>query len=974
MYENTLLKKKENFFKRNLFVIIAFFATAILMTLVYFCFDMVPFGDITILRMDLYHQYGPLFGELLERIKNGETFLYSFNSGMGSSFLGNFFNYLSSPLSWLVILFKHVDITDFIALIVLLKASLSSSAFAYYLKKNHNRNDLSIAAFGIMYSFCGYFIAYYWNVMWIDAMYILPFVILGIENIINKGKPFCFISALTIMFFSSYYMAFMICIFSVIYFIAYYFMHYNATSIIRTKPEGRLKFSEKIKNFFASRFINSGVTFAFSAILSAALAACALVPVYFILKNCSATSGTFPEEFKTYFNVFDFLANHIASVTPTIRSSGDVVLPNVYCGIATLILVPLFAFTKTISKKEKIISLSLLVVIFVSFNTNYLNYIWHGLHFPNDLPYRFSFIYSFILLTIAYKALMRIKEVGRNVIMGVGVSLIAFIIATQKIESHNVYEFSIYISLIAAVVYIGVLYLFRDKRYQTTAVSLLLFCCVFSEAACANTQNFSMSQPKTNYTSDYSSFMNAKEVLDKHNGNKMYRMELTDLRTRMDPSWYNYYGLSTFSSMAYENLSALQEKLGLSGNDINSYTYCPQTPVYNAMVSLKYLANRTNASAGAYKPDPTLFSQIGTEGLYELYENEYHLPIAYGVPVEMLDWIYDQSNPMLVQEDYFEKATGIEDVFDDVKITNVTFDNVSYFDWENNYGGFNYQKIAEDEEATITLEIDVSETGSIYFYLNCYNVPSITCTTDSFTYTRSYDERFLVDVGNCKKGETLYIDIPMPDDENNGYIDFGVYTINKEKFREGYASLVDTSLDVTTFEETCIKGKINMPYSGLLYTSIPYDTGWTVTVDGKVLSKESVHALGEALIAIDLSEGDHTVEFNYYPTGMTAGLIISASALAVLILFIILYFTKPFKKYRRSFGDHMAEFADFSIVEEDNTKEEPVEEEKSPEQQIASQNLDTDNLEVIVEEFHDNFTVKSFDELESEPEENQNNE
>ncbi|MBQ6707685.1 MAG: YfhO family protein, partial [Clostridia bacterium] len=438
MYENTLLKKKENFFKRNLFVIIAFFATAILMTLVYFCFDMVPFGDITILRMDLYHQYGPLFGELLDRIKNGETFLYSFNSGMGSSFLGNFFNYLSSPLSWLVILFKHVDITDFIALIVLLKASLSSSAFAYYLKKNHNRNDLSIAAFGIMYSFCGYFIAYYWNVMWIDAMYILPFVILGIENIINKGKPFCFITALTIMFFSSYYMAFMICIFSVIYFIAYYFMHYNATSIIRTKPEGRLKFSEKIKNFFASRFINSGVTFAFSAILSAALAACALVPVYFILKNCSATSGTFPEEFKTYFNVFDFLANHIASVTPTIRSSGDVVLPNVYCGIAALILVPLFAFTKTISKKEKIISLSLLVVIFVSFNTNYLNYIWHGLHFPNDLPYRFSFIYSFILLTIAYKALMRIKEVGRNVIMGVGVSLIAFIIATQKIESHNV--------------------------------------------------------------------------------------------------------------------------------------------------------------------------------------------------------------------------------------------------------------------------------------------------------------------------------------------------------------------------------------------------------------------------------------------------------------------------------------------------------------------------------------------------------
>ncbi len=915
MPQNTLLKEKENFFKRNLYIIIAFLASAALMTLVYFIFEMVPFGDITILRMDLYHQYGPLFAELLERLKDGDSLLYSFNSGMGGSFLGNFLNYLSSPLSWLVILFDHVDVSDFIALIILLKCALSSSAMAYYLKKAHGRNDLTIAAFGILYSFCGYFIAYYWNVMWIDAMYLLPFVVLGIENIINKGKPFCLIATLTLTFFSNYYMSFMICIFSVLYFIAYYFINYSHTDTIRKKAakEEKISFGEKIKNFFASRFINSGVVFAFSCILSAALAACALIPMFFILKSCSATSGNFPEEFKTYFNVFDFLANHIASVDPTIRSSGDVVLPNVYCGIVTLILVPLFAFTKTISKKEKIISLVLLAVIFASFNTNYLNYIWHGLHFPNDLPYRFSFIYSFLLLTIAYKTLMRIREIDKNVIMGVGIGLIVFIIATQKIESKNVLEYSIYASLIATVVYIGVLFLFRDKKYQTTAVSLLLFCCIFSEAACSNTQHFSMTQPKESYTHDYNDFVNAKELLDNHNGNDEYRMELTDLRTRMDPSWYDYYGLSTFSSVAYEKLSALQKNLGLSGNDINSYTYCPQTPVYNAMMSLKYLANRTDASAGAYKPDPDFFTFIASEGSYDLYENKYCLPIAYGTPDDILDWTYDQSNPMFVQEEYFEAVTGISDVFDDIQITNISFDNLVEFDWENAFGGFNYQKIAEDESASLTIEVDVQKDESIYFYLNSWNTPSITVTTDSFKYTRSYDEAYLIDLGYCKNGETLYIEIPMPDDEIKGYIDFGLYTINKENFKEGYDEIVENSLKISSFEETNIKGNISMEYDGILYTSIPYDTGWTVLVDGKEVEKESVRAIGDALLGIDLAKGEHTVEFRYFPTGMKVGIIVSLAALIVLIIFILLYFSKPMKKYRKAFADTKADFADFSL-------------------------------------------------------------
>lgn len=78
--------------------------------------------------------------------------------------------------------------------------------------------------------------------------------------------------------------------------------------------------------------------------------------------------------------------------------------------MATVILVPLYLFCKRIPVREKIANVLLLGLIYFSFNLNVLNYIWHAFHFPNDLPYRFSFMYSFILLAMAYKAFRHITE------------------------------------------------------------------------------------------------------------------------------------------------------------------------------------------------------------------------------------------------------------------------------------------------------------------------------------------------------------------------------------------------------------------------------------------------------------------------------------------------------------------------------------------------------------------------------------
>ncbi|MBO7683016.1 MAG: YfhO family protein, partial [Clostridia bacterium] len=88
----------------NRYVLLSFGGAIVVYILICIAYRMIPFGDVTILRMDLYHQYGPLLAEFYDRITHGGSLAYSWQTGGGGNFLGNLFNYLSSPISVLVIL------------------------------------------------------------------------------------------------------------------------------------------------------------------------------------------------------------------------------------------------------------------------------------------------------------------------------------------------------------------------------------------------------------------------------------------------------------------------------------------------------------------------------------------------------------------------------------------------------------------------------------------------------------------------------------------------------------------------------------------------------------------------------------------------------------------------------------------------------------------------------------------------------
>ena len=883
-----MLKNIKNKVFDNKYTLISGGIALFVILLVYFCYEIIPFGDRTIYRMDLYHQYGPLFTELYDRLVSGESLIYSWNTGLGSSFLGNFYNYLSNPISLIVLIFGHKNTFEAVAAMIAIKCVLSSMSMANYLKKSQDINSLYGSAFGVLYAFCGYFIAYYWNVMWIDAMYTLPFITLGIEQIIDSGKTRTYFFALILAIFSNYYIGFMLCIFSCIYFIYYYVCSLDEISKKKKLlPKGEL-FIDKLANSF---FFRSGVKFAFASLGAALVLLFMLVPLAFVLQSSSATTGSTPTESEFYFNIFDFVSNHLASLEPTIRSSGDDVLPNVYCGVLTIILLPLYMFSNKISSTEKAASAVLLAVMYFSFNLNYFNYFWHGLHFPNDLPYRQSFMYSFILIVMAAKVLKNIYEFNKKQILTVGIAIIAYIVLVQQMPTNKVLDSTVYISIVFVFLFTIVLGLITSKKNQAFALSVMLVCSVAAESITANTDHYVANQTKESFAGDYDDFKALQTSIDETDDSLFYREETTKNRARMDPSWYDYNGVSIFSSMAYEKVANLQKYIGLYGNKINSFTYNPQTPVYNSMFSLKYLYDKSD-----YLVEGEYYTLKDSNSTFTAYENNYMLNIAYPVSKDVLDWdASDIDNPVIAQEELFKASTGIDGVYEKIEDFEIIYGNILSLDRELvNTGSFVMNKISDEFNGSITIELTAKDNRNIYIYVYSRNLDTVSILSPSYSNTMNVLDGYILDIGKHEIGETISIELPLKDDVSYANVDFVAFNVNQEKFVEGYEKLKNGQLEYTNFDDTIIEGTFIAERDEILFTTIPYDVGWNVYIDGEKVKQEDIVQISDSLLGVKTTRGEHSIKFVYEAKFLTETLVISG-------LFILLLFIRFILKEKRLF-------------------------------------------------------------------------
>lgn len=870
-------------FFNNRFVLVSMLLGIIGIFFVFCIFKLFPFGDMTVMRMDLYHQYGPLFAEFYDRIIQHKSFLYSWQAGGGSSFLGNYFNYLSSPVSFLIFLFDRKQIAYAITTLVVVKGVLSCGTFTYYLKKSLSSHSYAACAFGVFYAFSGYFLAYYWNIMWIDGMILLPLIALGIEKLIDKGSPSLYICSLTLLLFSSYYMGYMCCIFSVVYFLVYFFIKHNPSEKINKEIEIKNKYS--LKKLYNNAFINRGVKFAVSSVICGGICACVLVPVYYILQACSATSDSFPSTFQSYFDLFNMLSSHLAGLETTIRSSGDDVLPNIYCGILTAILVPLYYVNKDIRLREKVLYTLLLIFFIFSFNNNCANFIWHALHFPNDLPYRFSYMYCFVVLVIAFKALSKLKSLRYQDIALVGMAWVFIILLFQKNPTNKISELTIYVSLVLVVVWTAVLLMAHKEKYGKFIVGITILAITFCEVIVGDSNSYVFTQAQKDYVSNYDSYIEAIDYT--YNSDKeFYRTELCNLDTLMDPSLYGYNGVSAFSSMAYEDYSQDQFTLGLGGNRINSYSYNTQTPVYNMMFALKYLMCKKTSIA----PSTDFFSEYYTTKDKDttVYQNDYYLPIAFETSSDIYNWEVEESNPFEIQESFIYDATGVSGVFVPVEYVETQSGSMDCDEVLENGTAFFSKSDSTSDGETVDITFKATTNSNLYVYISSPEVKNINFYWDNEEQSenQNIDEPYIIDLGMHNIGDEITVKLDCGAIESNdSYFDIYAYSIDKDVFASAYELLKQGALNITEYTDTKITGSINAGYDGYLYTSIPYDEGWHFYIDD---TEVETFVVANSMIAVPIKHGEHSVTMKYSPKGRKIGLCITGGTGLAIVAYEIL--------------------------------------------------------------------------------------
>lgn len=1020
----------------------------IIMCIIFFFHDnTLLLGENTVLRMDLYHQYCPLYAEVYDRIISGDSIVYSWTSGLGGNFLGNFFNYCSSPFAFVMFLFGHENIPEAIAFMILLKAVFASVAFTYYINKSNNEVRKESIVFGLFYAFSAYFVAFSWNIMWLDAFAFFPLVILGIERIIQYNKPLTYIIAMSMTMITNYYLAYMVCILSVMYFIYFYFGRYEFSSKIfkpaqpvvitqdntqlstdadktevneseaeiesfgsnntepdincissddSTTPENAAEtltenvsdcseessFTELITEtsqdnitgktakhkFKDNRFWVTGWTFALSSVLCFCLAAFALIPIAYCLQSSSATGGSMPKDYKQYFDIFTFIANHLPGIEPTIRSSGDNVIPNVYCGLLTVILLPLYFFSSKIPGKQKIVSAILLMACLIGFTLNYFNFIWHGFHMPNDLPYRWSFAYSFFLLIIAYKAYRNINEFSNKALIGVGFAVMCFVVLVEKLDIPNADELTILLSVIFTILYLAILGMMKSPRYKKNAIISLLFFTVILEIVVSDTPKIVMQQPKDNYASDYPYYQEISDKVEADDKELFYRTELSKLRARMDPSWYGYNGTSTFTSMAYEHTAKMVRKLGVFGNNINSYTYYPQTPIFNSFFNIKYIYDNMNFIETNYPDDNSNENQeinsetlnsdsVGfteTQGLtestlsdnsseiipesiidpsddnkvfiegdnyidlytakdsnedFEAFEYNYFLPLMFSVNRDVTEWDYSMANPFEVQNSLMKSATGIDDILIPVDATSFDADNIKPVNIStiNSTNTFTVSKTTTGKVGEATVYLVPEQCGNYYIFVGGSTLQSLNIEVGDlvYNYVTSSISSFILDVGYLDSSDEIKVTYKLSDSTNSANVTFKAAVLDAEKFEEAYDKILSNGIiELESFDETELSGTITVNNdNALLWTSIPYDEGWNIYVDGELMSYTKVNddtgavteegdivSVGNGVIGIKIAPGTHQIKLEYKPGGLSAGLMLTAVGLFAVALILIYKF------------------------------------------------------------------------------------
>ncbi len=926
--------KKGNLFTRNYILLVSALLPAAILFVAYIIFEIYPFGERSVLSLDLNAQYVYYFDYMYDVLAGKESLFYCWSRNLSGEFAGIIGYYLASPFNWIVWAFPRKMITEGLMAMILAKAGAAGLTSAILLKKQRGYSNCTAVTFSVMYALCGFFIVQTMNPMWLDGLLGLPLVIMGIERLCEKKSFALYVLSLLYVFVTNFYIGYMIGIFSALYFV--YFTLSNR--------------SEK------TRGASVIVVYGFSSLAAILMSCFMIMPVYMSLSNGKFSFSGVPDYTPVEnFNIADIFIKLFPTTYDTVRMEG---LPILYCGTLALVMAAVYFASRRFSARERISGGILIGVLVLSMYIRPIDMLWHGGQMPNWLPYRYSFFVIFLLWVFGAQAFDGIKKIRPKAIGTAFVILLGMLLYSDYNAGHEFYDTNLIIVipllLLAVMSVMAAVYKkFGGHKFVKVTITVLV-----SLEMLLNTALTLFDMDEDIIFSDRSTYLGtipySRKITDAIHemDDSFYRMEKTYHRCVNDPIALRMYGMSHSSSTLNSKAIQLLKSLGFSARE--HYTrYDGATMLTDDIFGVKYVLSQYKCYVPYDKTVP-----IDNELNVTVYENEDALGIAYLADKDIIGYSFSEYSPFLAQNRLASMLTGNKalTVFKTLSNSAVSFDSNNITVGETTDAHSSFRKI-NDGDAWISYDITMPANGAIYMYLPTdYERETQLYINDQYLSNYYMNENYSIEyLGTYEAGETFKLRINLLQDalyfKNPQF--YYIDSSSLQRF-SGIMGEINEETSVAVNSRTELNIKVNAEEDCALFTTIPYEKGWTAYIDDE--EAEIKTSLDDALICLDISKGSHSITLRFFPAGLELGLIFTSSG--AMLFLIMLLISAEVKRHARA-----------AAVKRTNDMSRPSESLEDPDGSLSDNTDISESLEDVgVSEENENIEddpFKLFDEYES---------
>lgn len=877
-FKKMLGNNREKIIKRSIYFGLPF----IVMLVVFALLKMTPFGNSSILTWDMGEQYIDFFAFYRDTLLHHPSqLLYSFTNGIGGETIGLWAYYLLSPFNLIMLFFNKSILPIGILLLTLIKYGCAGFAIGYFLEKTDWINQKWIPVATVCYSLMGWIIANQLNLMWLDALIFLPFILYGIEKLFDENKSFYYTLFLSLILFINFYMGYMICIFVVLYF---------AWTAVR-KWNGWKNFGKKFTRF--------GI----SSILAAGSVSFLLLPTFFDIsiskgvytqRSIQATFEYAPWKMLTKFIIGAFNDGQVQGGPP-----------NLFVGAMILFGVIFYFLSKKIPWKEKIAAALVSAFMFFAMCWQPLDILWHAFQAPVDYTYRFSYIVTTWMILLALRGLSKLgKPKLYQLMIAFFIPILCWIfvfIKSKKLDYLTVPN--MITTLIFMILTFGVMIwilechnkTFKEIHLTKIAELLLLFLmigeCGYNGYQSLKSIGFAQANTYTDFVANLDH--DITWINNREKSTDFYRIGKTFQRSENDSINAGYRGMSGFTSTQNAAVTGFMNSMG-QPNYLGKESYVEGDSLVDSVMGVKYfmapvdqfnnLANSNDMTPpSSYRPDISFYTPVKKLNGVKIYQNPLALSLGFAASKDVISADKFPSSDFTADDQSYllNKIAGSDKTFFEPVNYQVKLENCSL---EGGPTGL-LQTINKNEPSSYELILENVSAEPYYVQLTTdilWNA-GVTVNENGLPGVGNGSQPMLFNVCANSPGSIIKIKISPYNGNPVSLNDLIAYKFNISNFEKTIRSVMNNQLQLTHNGKLQLRGTIDMPggQKDVMMTTIPYNKGWTAKVDGQ---KVKTYKAFNTFVAIKVPKGNHHIGLSFWPPLLTAGIIVSLITWLILAL------------------------------------------------------------------------------------------